>query len=359
MTTIRPLTAVAFALAAGMASAAELPWNHYSWDVPFQTGDYVAVPGGDSTTLGAMTISVTSDARRIIGGALYYYNPEGNTVVQAIAGELSLSDDVTLRESGVIGKGALTAYDMKGGTCRGCAPRDRVNTPTGEVIEWKWTGPRAGTLTIDGVTQKMVHAYSGPPLVAPNDFSGDYLMVFRRDSGTSANDTNHSESVSTVRLTRVTQPRTYEAVVDTGPSVTPWGSVALPPAGAALYDAHCVSRYCPLWYVGASPPLYHPRDGGSDPHEYTIWFDDAGNGRLFAAELKGGKRAVADRGAELMRVYGNSERVVGFRAKPKSWPNPIIEEIGLFRIDPETLKGKWRLPACSPLSFPENCNSSE
>lgn len=357
MTMIRPLAAVAFALAAGMASAAELPWNHYSWDVPFQTGDYVAVPGGDSTTLGAMTISVTSDARRIIGGALYYYNPEGNTVVQAIAGELSLSDDVTLRESGVIGKGALTAYNMKGGTCRGCAPRDRVNTPTGEVIEWKWTGPRAGTLTIDGVTQKMVHAYSGPPLVAPNDFSGDYLMVFRSETGANATGTSRAESVSTVRLTRVIQPRSYEAVVDTGPGTAPWGSVALPPAGAALYDARCTSHYCPLWAVASSP--YRPRDGGSDPYEYTFWFDETGNGRLFAVELKSGKRTVADRGSELMRTYGDADRIIARQAKRPGWTWPLITEVGFFRIDPETLKDEWRLPACSPLFTPTNCNGAE
>ncbi|GEM_PF-5434981 len=340
------------------ASAVDWPWNHYSFEVPVALGDYIAVPGGDSTTLGSMTLSVTPDSRRVLGGAIYHYGEDGRMIVQALNGTLDYSDDTTLRETGVIAQGPLTAYDLAGGTCRGCPPRERATTPTGETVDWKWTGPRAGILTIDGVRQKMVHAYSGPPLVAPVDFSGSYLLVFRQSTGNGV-EPAQSEAVHAVRLTAVNESRVYEQGIDLLGDWSAWGSVALPPAGARLFDIACETVRCPLWVIASSgwrPNWYG--DYGTDPNEYTLWFDEAGNGRLLGVKREGPRRIVMDHGVEYPRVYGCAEKVISRRAKPNSGSTlETLSEFALLRIGENTLNTRdWKQPSCFENRDPGNCS---
>lgn len=158
------------------------PWEAFGVPAPIVFGDYIAVPGGDSTTLGAMSIDVTPDSRGTVGGAIYFYDDAGKMVVHALGGTFTYNSEDALRTTGIIADVPLTTFEMSGGPCRGCAPHERVTTPTNDVTRFAWTGPRTGILTVNGVTQKMVHAMSGPPLVAEADLSGDWLMVMKFES---------------------------------------------------------------------------------------------------------------------------------------------------------------------------------
>ncbi len=110
---------------------------------------------------------------------------------------------------------------MWDGPCRGCADHPRQQEQTSDVARFEWTGPRGGRFTLNGMTQTMAWAFSGLPLVAPTDFSGEYLMVFRLANPTPEGSVYQQESVQLVRLTRVAEPRTYETRVAPR-DIPPW-----------------------------------------------------------------------------------------------------------------------------------------
>lgn len=341
--------ALAVPLAAVAADPPQFDWQHYSWEVPLEFGEYVAVPGGDSVNLGSLAIGVTPDSRNILGGALYHYGADGKMIVQGINGTLTRNDDITLATTGVIARGPLTAYDLANGPCRTCPPGSATATPTSEEIAWEWTGPRAGTLTIDGVTQKMVHAFSGPPLVAPVDYSGDWLMVARQDVEDDTGRT-HSEGVYRVGLVLVQGARSYSVVDDPWPGYQPWPHDLLPTPGSRLYDVVCLERSCPFIALTASN---HPPAGAA--REYTLWLAEGGSGRLLAVNESGGLRTVVNNGFEYPRVYATPQFMMGREDEsPLEAVAQIVArmEFSLQRIAPQTLNGNYHRPPCGPEAPP-------
>lgn len=349
----RAALALAAVLAAGAAQAADPPtWDQYSWDVPLLFGDYIAVPGGQSTTLGSLTISRTPDARGITGGAIYFYDPAGKLVTQGVNGTITYSDDLALAQGAPLATTPLTAYAFSNGPVRGGPAKDPVVTPTGDQITWEWTGPRAGTLTVNGVTQKMVHAWSGPPLVEATDYSGTWLLVGRTQLAPSLDEPSRIiPRTFGVRLTRVTEARNYVGRPDLAPGQEPWGDYGLPPADAVLYDIRCESFNC--WPEDLR--TFGPGDA------FTLWLDPSGKGRVLSATREGDAWVVLDIGLEQSRAYAEADRILGRRlpAVGTSWV--IIYEFALLRLGPDTLPVWWDLPACEVregVRIPEaNCNN--
>ena len=355
------LALAGMAFVAGSALAASPTWQNYSWDIPLVFGDYIAVPGGDSTTLGALTISRTPDARGVTGGALYFYDADGKMVTQAINGTIAYNDDAAIAHGAPIATTPLTAYTLSNGPVRGGPPGNATATPTDDVISWEWTGPRAGTLTVNGKTQKMVHAWSGPPLVGEADYSGLWMVVARQVIDFSPPYRyNTSQQVFSVRMRRVPGLRNYVSV----PYVPPvggspgWGEVALPPAGAALYDVTCASDDCAPdagwlgalgWAFGGSSP--------TAPKETTLWVVSGGAGRALQVEVRGSQRIVTEGTCEQMRIYTDSARIVGRQRCTTSelkWPD--VREFAMYPLGPDTLDPSWDLPRCESQDFTFGCN---
>ncbi len=340
------IVAAGLALGVPLAAVAADPmpeWQKYSWDIPLEFGEYIAVPGGDSVNLGALAIGVTPDSRNTLGGAIYHYGADGKMIVQGINGTLTRRSDRTLLADGIIARGPLTSYDLGNGPCRTCPPGNATATPTSENITWEWTGPRAGTLTLNGVTQKMVHAFSGPPLVAPVDLSGEWLMVVRGDSDLGGR--FHGESVFRVKLHKVTESRSYRVVKNPYPGHQPWPFDQLPTPGARLYDVLCLEAQCPF------VPLTFPTSPPSGTtREYSLWLNDGSSGRLLAVDLLNGQRTVTNFGFEYPRIYATAQYVVG-RADLRpvaGLPDQGLTEFSMQRIAPQTLDGSFRNPPCGP-----------
>ncbi|MCK9537807.1 hypothetical protein [Dokdonella sp.] len=347
--------AAGLALGVPLAAVAADPmpeWQKYSWDIPLEFGEYIAVPGGDSVNLGALAIGVTPDSRNTLGGPLYHNGADGKMIVQGINGTLTRRSDRTLLADGIIARGPLTSYDLGNGPCRTCPPGNATATPTNENITWEWTGPRAGTLTLNGVTQKMVHAFSGPPLVAPVDLSGEWLMTARQD-GIFTGGYAHSEGVYRVVLQKAA-PRSYRLVNDPWPDYEPWPFDLLPTSDAQLYDAVCLERSCPFVFLTAA---YYPPVGAT--REYTFWLNAGGSGRLLAVDLLNGQRTVTNNGFEHPRVYATAQSIIGREdlSPLEAFSQYGLTEFSLQRIAPQTLDGSFRNPACGPSGSPDpTCN---
>ncbi len=335
-------------VAAGLALAVPLVpnaqsvpenWDKYSWEIPVRRGEYIPIDGG---TLGTLSAGFTEDANRTFGGASLYYDENGNPVTVAVSGQVHYNDDAVVAQTGVIAWTDISTYRLWDGPCRGCADHPRQQAQTSDVARFEWTGPRGGRLTMNGVTQKMAEAFTGLPLIAPTDYSGVYLMVFRTASLQGDGSVYQGEGTHLVRLTSVAELRSY--VTDVDVRFPPWGSVALPPTGAHLYDAVILTG--PPWMLYDStwmPTL----PSGATP-EFTFWFGDDGAGRLLGVVLANGTRTVFDRGYEYPRVYGTSDRIVGRRLPSPAQPDVMLE-FALFRISPQTLDGAFKLP-CSQIS---------
>ncbi|MBX3690422.1 hypothetical protein [Dokdonella sp.] len=327
--------------AAATKAAANPPsWYHYAWDIPIIKGEYIPINGG---TLGSLGLTYTDDANHTFGVSTFYYDAAGTPQTDATGGVITINDDATLRATGVIASTPISYFKMSNGPCRGCADHPRTQTQTSDVGKFEWTGPRSGRYTLNGQTQDMVEAVSGPPLVAPTDFSGRWLLVIRSDfaPATAAPDVfTHHEFVSFVDLVPVTQARTYTVVTSPGQGLVPVG-VDLPPPGARLYDVTCTvpatintPAPCRLdWFLNGSST------------EYTLWFDGNNVGRFLGVKRVADTRTVFDYGFEYPRVYGVANTVIGRKAQPAVWDGVYytIDEFALFRASPAvSAGGTWQ-----------------
>lgn len=336
------------------ATAAPPPpdWYHYSWSIPIEPGNWYS----PLSTLGYVTFGITEDSRSIFDGTTYFFDDDGDPVTQVIGnGVVQFNDDGVVSDTGVIASVDFQSANRSDGPCRGCPDHPYTTTFTNDQLHMEWTGPRAGTLTVNGVTQDMVQMFTGLPLVYPTDFSGTWIMVWRFDElyyGVTPNQDIHYEKVAVVNLTAVTAPRTYTSVTDPLQGVAPYGSVALPPPGAYLYDVTCAA---------ASPGCdMLTSSGDASANQWTMWFDDSNAGRFMdvrAPSSSSGTYVVADKGQEVTRVYGTEDRIVARRLFYPDVDAYGLEEFAFFRIDPSTLTGAWRYPPCST-NPNEVCNPS-
>lgn len=327
--------------AATKAAANPPPWYHYTWDIPIIKGEYIPINGG---TLGSLGLTYTDDANRTFGVSTFYYDAAGNPQTDATGGVITINDDATLRATGVIASTPISYFKMSNGPCRGCADHPRTQTQTSDVGKFEWTGPRSGRYTLNGQTQNMVEAVSGPPLVAPTDFSGRWLLAIRNDISPddmySTAPPTHREAVSFVDLTAVTGTRTYTVVTQPGPGVPPFGSVALPTPGARLYDVTCT---VPATITNPVAPCHLEwiALGGSGMNEVTAWFDDNNVGHLLGVKRVGDNLTVTDFGQETPRLYGVNDKIVGRVADVPSFASERfwLMEFALFRAGAETSYG--------------------
>lgn len=328
--------AAAFAFSTSAAQAAPPSWYHYVWEIPVIKGEYMPTDGG---TLGTLGLTYTDDARHTFGVTTSYFDTAGHAVTDATSGVITLNDDDAVRRTGVIATTPITFFHMADGPCRGCAPRERTQTQTADTGKFEWTGPRSGRYTLNGQTQAMVEAVSGPPLVAATDFSGRWLLAIRDDQARAVtpDDVAHHEAISFVDLAPVTEARTYEVVTSPSEGLPAHGSVALPPPGARLYDVTCVGA------VTASPasPCRLNWLGYNSSTEFTLWFGDDNVGHFLGVKREGDHRVVFDYGFEYPRVYGVGDKIVGRRGSPAALAEVIyrLTEFALFRAGTETSAG--------------------
>jgi hypothetical protein len=356
MNLFRTARSIGFALAAfvcSVAAAQTIPtppsWYHYSWDIPVLRGLYMP---SDNGTLGSLAVGFTDDERRILGGAVVFYDNVGNPVTHALGGQVTFNDDATIQATGVIARTGVIEYTLSDGSCRTCAPHPRQQYATNDVETFEWTSPRSGNYTVNGVTNHMVEALSGPPLVGSTDLSGTWMLVWRLDDlyyGGATPNGVHQEYVAIVRLTLVTEARTYRTEVHTQPGIPPFGTVALPTPDARQYDVTCVGSGCSLVALG---------DGQSQL--VILWVNSDDVGRLMPVRVSGSGSTttytVIDSGRELARVYATDSKIVGRRAYYPSFPAYSIEEFLLTRIGSDTLSGAWQQPGCSIDPTVPDCN---
>lgn len=326
--------------AATKAAANPPPWYHYTWDIPIIKGEYIPINGG---TLGSLGLTYTDDANRTFGVSTFYYDAAGNPQTDATGGVITINDDDTLRRTGVIASTPISYFKMSNGPCRGCADHPRTQTQTSDVGKFEWTGPRSGRYTLNGQTQDMVEAVSGPPLVAPTDFSGRWLLVLRSDfapTDAAPDAFTHSEAVGFVDIVPVSQARTY-TVVNSPPQGFPPYGVDLPPSGARLYDVICT---VPATITTPAPCRLNLLTNFAST-EFTFWFDNNNVGRLLGVKRVADTRTVFDYGFEYPRAYGVADRIIGRLAGPAfaDGSGLRIVEYALFRASPAvSAGGTWQ-----------------
>lgn len=302
------------------------PWQTFSFPLPIQRGLYMPVDGG---TLGAMALGYTDDARRGFGGATFFFDSTGQPVVQAIDGQVHVNDNAALEQDGVIAWTDVIAYDMSDGPCRGCADHSRQQTRSADTSRFEWTGPRSGRLTVNGQSQDMVEAFSGPPLVAATDYSGAWLMVQRREFRPQDPPPgqpparSHYEIVLSFDLVAI--DLTFP--LSDGQDI---------PAGARFYNVRCRDLNCDGWIKAYSLSTI--------PAKVTLWFDDRNLGGLLVGNPAGGS---ADPNAvwtnrSIRQIYGSSDRLVGRAGGSGDW----LEESLMIRIGNDTLDGSYVRPSC-------------
>lgn len=359
-------------IAAPSAEAAAPPLvpllGNYSWDIPLVMGDYIAIPGGDSTTLGAMTIGVTPDNRGIVGGALYFYDATGKMVTQGINGSITYSSDDALFDGAPLATTTLTAYTLSNGPPRGSgSSHPHQATPTSDVITWAWTGPREGVLTVNGRTQKMAHVWSGAPTVQPIDYSGDWLLVGRREYTPTppilpGRERSMSSVVALVRLARIATPAYTVQPNDLSghPGWVYAPPPPPPPADAQSYSVTCVSQACAR-APGFMWALFHAMGYSTDPLPplSVVMFAPSGAGRLVLLSREASPPVLHYGIGEVARVYGDGQRILGRwrNIKVPGVETPSMSEFALFRVGPETLDSRFDFVPCWRINDPGfDCN---
>ena len=336
---VKMLHPLAFGLAvlvAGAAQAADPPsgFRPWSWDIPILRGEYMPTNGG---TLGTLSVGYTDDANRTFGGATMFYDAEGNPVTQAVAGQVHFNDDAVVSQTGVIAWTDVSFYALSDGPCRGCADHPRSQQQTADTGRFEWTGPRGGRLTVNGQTQDMVEAFSGPPLIADIDLSGYWFVVERLHRFSGADDAEAFESfqLNTVRIVAPSGSRTWETTVSLADGYTePYGSVPLPPAGSREFDVECIDCYSA--YNVASDIFSGKRGVDSSA---TIWLDASNRGRGLPVRPLGSRRVVTDQGMEHFRAYATQDRIV-FRRNPYPAGHSGYgrDEILMIRMDSDAFR---------------------
>lgn len=316
---------------------AQVPrWYQFSDAIPVEDGEFY-VPGG---TNGSLSIAIADNG--VVGGAVYFYTPTGELVAQAISGSLVRNDDDIVRETGEIAYVDLETYALSDGPCRGCPYSDRTQVRTSDVTRLVWTAPRIIEFTVNGVTETAVGLVSGPPLVAPTDFSGTWLLVARSNLGPSLDEPPSFEGELVVAVTLapftpvaeffILPEGTYDDIVFT--EFNPPDPAVLPPAGARFYSVACASPECNLNLL-FDPPVT------SIATSYVIWMDAGNQGRLLPLRGYG----VVDNSIEVPRLYAGGDRIVGHGRVYRGELYPGLVEVALTRL-PYGFDGRWTLPPC-------------
>lgn len=332
---------------------AQVPrWYQFTDAIPVEDGEFY-VPGG---TNGSLSIAIADNG--VVGGAVYFYTPTGELVAQAISGSLVRNDDDIVRETGEIAYVDLETYALSDGPCRGCPYSDRTQVRTSDVTRLVWTAPRIIEFTVNGVTETAVGLVSGPPLVAPTDFSGTWLLVARTDYGDLSLEGPvglHGELVVAVTLAPFTPVQEFFILPDgtyddVGLVFNTPDPAVLPPAGARFYSVTCASPECNLTPMFDSA-LY------AAATSYVIWMDAGNQGRLLPLRGYG----VVDNLIEVPRLYASGgDRIVGHGRDYRGEPFHGLVELALTRL-PYGFDGRWTLLPCfdggSERIRPAPCNS--
>jgi hypothetical protein len=329
----RPTTPPAVAGDTTAAGTAPDPWTYYAFPIPIEQGEYFSPDG----TLGSFGIGITNDDRHILSGATYFFDDQGTQIVQPTGAVVTYNDDATLRATGILASADIATVSRSGGPCRGCAPGSGVDTPTGDPLPIDWTSPRTARVTVNGQTETLVNAMTGPPLVAPTDFSGKWMVIWHYEihahGGVGA---GHQEDVFPVKLRAIPQGRRYQVEVTTDIGNSPIG-ITPPPSDSRLYDITC---------AGTAPcdleKFQSFFTNTPNPSNYTLWLrDDNQGGIVVSRHTTTGFDVIGDAGQEFPRAYASGDVIVLRRAPfPTMTFADQIQEAELIRTGP-TFDGTW------------------
>ena len=305
------------------------------WDIPILKGEYIPANGG---TLGGLGLTFTETTPHVFGVSTFYYDVAGNPVTDATGGIVEYVDDVTTQTTGIVARVNMSFYRMRNGPCRGCADHPRDQVQTSDVGKFEWTGPRSGRYTVNGQSQDMVEAMSGPPLVAATDFSGVWMVVRRFVSGEPPDYAMSGDGIvrgGVVQVIPVTEARSYR--IENVALGQPPAGVPLPPANSRRYDVRCIGPT----YFGTDPAHPGPRcafdELSPNANEMTLWFDDLNLGRALNVvrdQMNNNERVIRNNGTEKPRLYATSDRIVWRQKLPSPYDRGIgVSEWVMVRLD--------------------------
>ncbi|MCB1578516.1 MAG: FG-GAP repeat protein [Xanthomonadales bacterium] len=201
-----------------------------------------AVGGWISPTsnFGGISFDLNFDVDRPVANGEWQFQENGAARVVFFQGDLIYSSQEQLVQTGIFATLDSPTFTFTGRSDYSNPVVGTNGTPvfTGRNIRIEFRSPRDGTF-IDNPGQPdqrshhIVGTLRGLPLVAPVDYSGDWVLIGSRDSAS-----QHDEAVVRVALSSLAAPSGFR-VVDASGSAAPFG-IATPQAGARLYRLQCV-----------------------------------------------------------------------------------------------------------------------
>ena len=295
-------------LAAGPALAATAV-NRLEFQAPLRP----AVGGwySSQTNLGGVTFDIiNSDTRPIVAGNWTYFE-NGTPKTGFFQGDMQYKTPAEALSSGLIASFDIPTFELVGRS-------DYVDPVfsggtalmTGRTVRMEFESSRAGTF-IDNLGQPderrfpVVASLRGLPLVAPTDYSGEWVASVRFE-----NPGAHYQSVGIVKIRAYSGPEMYNVTSLFGNS-TP-GGVPIPDSDARRYEVTCPdtgssSTACALVHICGLNCL-------SGREVNLLWMNADEKGSFAGATAQSSNTALYDIGWPSMVAYGYEDQIV-IRAK--------------------------------------------
>ncbi len=250
----------------------------------------------------------------IVGGTWSTYDDNG-VVWYYFQGTIETPSIEETQTTGIISRAEFPLYKViSGSPCLTCAYAPPVVVPNGDNVRIEFTSSRSGRFVLNGMTTIPITAWmQGAPLFAERDYSGDWLVVGRREY-VSEQSNRHYEAVAQVRLERITGPEQYFTELVFADAHPPTDT-APPEPGARRYRLTCMApaETCGIirrWMVPVEP--YLCSECGLGDVFAMVWInrDEAGGFSLTKDRAQFGQ--IGQDGYNLYRRLGDA-RIYGER----------------------------------------------
>ena len=297
------------ALYAGAVASTPPPSEVTEFQIPIKpaVGGWIS----PASNFGGISFDLNFDLDRPVANGEWQFQENGSARVVFFQGLLVYSSHEQLVQTGIFATLDSPTFTFTGRSDYSNPVVGSNGTPvfTGRNIRIQFRSPRDGTF-IDNPGQPdqrshhIVGTLRGLPLVAPVDYSGDWVLIGRRDSAS-----QHDEAVVRVALSSLAAPSGFR-VVDASGSAAPFG-IATPQAGARLYRLQCVDAD-----VGGCQVLKDvllSRCGSScvaGTGTMLLWINPDETGRLGSVtEEANGTIALYDLGVPDTLAFGDTDRI--------------------------------------------------
>jgi hypothetical protein len=223
---------------------------------------------------------------------------------------------------------------ISGNGCLTCTYVPAVLAPSGDNVRIEFTSSRSGRFILNNSTSIPITAWmQGLPLIAPRDYSGDWLAIVRIDYIGSSRPV-HIEAVVQVRLEPLDGPETYhEIVASLSTSPIP---VIPPQTDARRYRFSCIAPEHSCALVAERVLLVNPDacpECAAGEQFLMLWLNPNEAGQLGQARDEGANGYGLIRWIDNTNAYGEKDRILlRSSIQQNGFQTAVIREIELQRL---------------------------